>query len=555
MLFTNLLLLLITSPPATFAQRLFFNYNIDSRQAHNVSSPIVDLGYAKYEGTRLKVGVDQYLGIRYAQPPVGDLRFRAPREPLPESATQDATEFGPLCIGVAQSPPVDGSLSEDCLTASVFTPSNATPNSKLPVWLFIQGGGYATLGQFFNGTEVVRASGGEMVFVNFNYRVGALGFLASETLREDGDLNAGLLDQRRMLEWVQEHIAQFGGDPAHVVIHGPSAGAGSVTHHLTAYDGEDRGLFVGAIAQSPFWPTQRNVSQSEIQFSRFVNSIGCAHARNNSSVMACLRAAPLARIQQANVDVTFEGASGAPIWYWLPVTEGPGTLVPDLLYNSLAAGKFVKVPLMVGDDNNEGTVFVTNASSANQVSTFLQNNYPQLTQAELARINEAYPRVKRPPPTRAAYFASLAGAYGEATFTCAGNRLAEAMADALGEEQVWNYRVNVLDPMNLAAGLGVPHVFENVAIFGRGNTGAYSTSWDTINAAIIPVIMNYYISFVRALDPNMYKYSPAPAWENWGGGMGRRLRLQTNLTGMEDVPGEQANRCALWRSLSHTTQQ
>lgn len=339
-----------------------------------------------------------------------------------------------------------------------------------------------------------------------------------------------------------------------MVIHGPSAGAGSVTHHLTAYDGEDRGLFVGAIAQSPFWPTQRNVSQSEAQFSHFVKSVGCAQPRN-SSVMACLRAAPLARIQVANVDMAFEGTSGTPIWYWLPVTEGPGTLVPDLLYNSFAAGKFVKVPLMVGDDNNEGTVFVTNASSANEVSAFMQSNYPQLSSTDLAHINDAYPRVKKPPPTRAAYFASLAGAYGEATFTCAGNTLAEAMASALGEGKVWNYRVNVLDSENLAAGLGVPHVFENVAIFGRGNTGAYSEGWNTSNAAIIPVIMNYYISFIQALDPNTYKFSLAPVWENWGGGPGRRVRLQTNQTGMEDVPKELADRCALWRSLGNTTQQ
>lgn len=106
--------------------------------------------------------------------------------------------------------PADGSLSEDCLTANVFTPSTATPSSKLPVWLFFQGGGYATIGQFFNGTEVVRMSGGEIVFVNFNYRVGALGFLAGDKVKQDGDLNAGLLDQRLMLDWVQKHISQVG---------------------------------------------------------------------------------------------------------------------------------------------------------------------------------------------------------------------------------------------------------------------------------------------------------------------------------------------------------
>jgi carboxylesterase type B len=121
------------------------------------------------------------------------------------------------------------------------------------VWLFIQGGGYADNANFnFNGSEVVKQSGYDTVFVNFNYRVGALGFLASEDIRKDGDLNAGLLDQRKVLAWVQQHIRQFGGDPNHVVIHGDSAGAGSVAHHLTAYDGRDMNLFVGAVAESTF---------------------------------------------------------------------------------------------------------------------------------------------------------------------------------------------------------------------------------------------------------------------------------------------------------------
>lgn len=102
----------------------------------------------------------------------------------------------------------DPVYAEDCLTVNVFMPSNATPESKLPVWLFIQGGGYAVLGPFFNGTEVVNHSGGNMIFVNFNYRVGALGFLATEDLRQTGDLNAGLQDQRKMLYWVQDHIAK-----------------------------------------------------------------------------------------------------------------------------------------------------------------------------------------------------------------------------------------------------------------------------------------------------------------------------------------------------------
>lgn len=206
-------------------------HHVPRQQTWNTSTPTIDLGYATYRGVRSNTGVDQYLGMRFAQAPLGELRFRAPQDPLLESEVQDASkvsksarslerrvsfaskkantasQFSPLCIGVGQDAS-SPTYSEDCLFVNVFTPSNATPNSKLPVWLFIQGGGYATLGQFFNGTEVVRQSGGNIIFVNFNYRLGALGFLTSEKVRADGDLNAGLLDQRKVLYWVQDHIAK-----------------------------------------------------------------------------------------------------------------------------------------------------------------------------------------------------------------------------------------------------------------------------------------------------------------------------------------------------------
>jgi carboxylesterase type B len=100
-----------------------------------------------------------------------------------------------------------GLLSEDCLFVNVFTPSNSDSTSKLPVWVYIQGGGYATNSNGnYNGTDVIQNSGNGLVFVNFNYRVGLFGFLASQKVLENGDLNAGLLDQRKVLEWVQKYI-------------------------------------------------------------------------------------------------------------------------------------------------------------------------------------------------------------------------------------------------------------------------------------------------------------------------------------------------------------
>lgn len=336
------------------------------------------------------------------------------------------------------------------------------------------------------------------------------------------------------------------------MIHGSSAGGGSVAFHLTAYDGEDKGLFVGGVPQSPFWPTQRNLSELEFQYDRFVADTGCSNATN---ALSCLRSVDLATIQAADVTLPWPeaGDEPRPLWYWLPVTTGPGTLVPANFYDSFEAGKFVKVPLLIGDDTDEGTVFAYNASTKEDVSRFFKNNYPLLNQTQLDQINEAYP-LTDPLPNHAAYFPSAAAAYGDGTFTCPGNEIAETMSKFYDPSKVWNYRYNVIDPGNVAAGLGVTHTFETAAIFGPGFAGSVADSYYTTNAEIVPVVMNYYISFIRALDPNVYRYPGTPVWETWGdfgGGRGFRLKFETNDTVMEEVPQQLADRCALWKDLSN----
>lgn len=114
-------------------------------------------------------------------------------------------QFRDICVGTGERPG-DG-ISEDCLFINVFAPANATRKSKLKVWFYIQGGGYANNSNAnYNGTDVVVKSDYNVILVNFNYRVGVHGFLASEKVRADGALNAGLLDQRAALEWVQRYI-------------------------------------------------------------------------------------------------------------------------------------------------------------------------------------------------------------------------------------------------------------------------------------------------------------------------------------------------------------
>ncbi|KAJ5885485.1 Carboxylesterase type B [Penicillium taxi] len=508
-------------------------------------SAVVDLGYGQYQGVSLYNSVDEYLGIRYAKAPLDNLRFRAPQYPENSSAIQDASSFGPICIGVGQSTG-DDSLSEDCLFINVWRPNNASSNASLPVWMFIQGGGYADLSNAnYNGSEVVKQSGHDIVFVNFNYRVGVLGFLASEDVRQDGDLNAGLLDQRMAMKWVNQYIHLFGGNPNHVVIHGDSAGAGSVALHLTAYGANNTGLFVGAVAESTFWPTQRTVAEMEFQYKQFVEDVGC---EKETHKLTCLRGTDLNVIQKYNVQKPFPGGSDSPLplWYFLPVVDGD--LVPDQLYNLFDQGKFIHVPMIVSDDNNEGTDFAYNAANEAEVAQFMKNNYPGLNETDLANITQTYPLMDAL-PEHEAYFPSAAAAYGEATFTCPGNQMASSIQN-FSSNRVWNYRFNIQDPTEISKGMGVPHVFELPAIFGVGDTNEPTYSYADSNANIIPITMDYYLSFIKCLNPNTFRNEKAPEWKSWGSGRGQRLKLQTNSTAMEEVPEAQTKRCLLWQQLS-----
>ena len=394
--------------------------------------------------------------------------------------------------------------------------------------------------------------------------------MTSETVRKNEDLNVGLLDQRKALEWVQQYIhlvntgsflwnvieswlteSQFGGDPSHVVIHGASAGGGSVAFQLTAYGGRNGHLFVGAIPESPFFPTHRTVPEMEFQFTRFLENTGYSNALDS---MACLRSADIKTIQAANVPSPFLGASDDPVpeWYFLPCIDGSFSV--DYLYFQFEQGKLVRVPIMVAGDTNEGTDFAENASTPAEVSSFLQSDYPQLTSSDLTAINKAYPLMP-PLPKHAAYFPSAAAAYGDATFTCGGILISKMVSQFVSPARIWNYRYNVQDPANIAAGLGVPHTSETPAIFGVGYAGGTGTSLQTTNAPIVPVVQDYYISFVTTLNPNIRKDPSAPYWDSFGIGNGVRLRIQTNDNGMEQIDQTTESRCELWWSLYKTMQQ
>ena len=197
-------------------------------------------------------GCERYAGIRYAKPPVGDLRFRAPQPAEPWQGVYDATAFGP---SAPQPPPLTGSLvaggdlrtDEDCLFLNVYTPK---PDGRArPVMVWIHGGAYTMgSGDMYDGSTFARR--GDVVVVTLNYRLGALGWLALDHLDPSlvGSGNNGIRDQIEALRWVRDNIGSFGGDANNVTIFGESAGGGSIGALLGA-PGAD-GLYHKAIIQS-----------------------------------------------------------------------------------------------------------------------------------------------------------------------------------------------------------------------------------------------------------------------------------------------------------------
>ncbi|KAJ7616042.1 aEsta [Roridomyces roridus] len=522
-------------------RRLFPVFSLLTFSARAV--PIVDLGYATYAGTSLSAGVDQFLGMRFAAPPVGHLRWRAPADPVVETGLVDDSSHGSVCYNLeAAFDPTGTTLSEDCLFIDVYAPA-LTKNKLFPVWFFIQGGGYIEdFNPDYNGTDVVVQSGGNVrdapglhnvVLVTFNYRVGAFGFLASERVSRDGALNVGLLDQRKALLWVNKHISKFGGDPNHVVIHGVSAGAGSVTHHLTAFGGRNDGLFIGAIGESVFWPREVPVSELEFQFDLFASAAGCAGSIDQ---MACLRKQNTSTLVTANIGHPFLGRAANPQFFYTPTIDGD--FVQDHLYTLFQEGKFIQVPMMLGDDEKEGTFFAANASTPAAVVSFLMDNYPVLTPADGVQITELYPLLPML-PQHAAFFPSAAAAYGEATFTCPSNFIATRM-DAVGLP-VWNYRFSVVQEDVEALGLGVPHASALPAIFGPDSIPDRTSTFTTTNAPMVPIVMNYWISFIRALNPNSFRLEGTPEWMQFQSAKPTRLQF--------DVPQDERERCAFWNGI------
>lgn len=329
----------------------------------------------------------------------------------------------------------------------------------------------------------------------------------------------------------------------HVVIHGLSAGAGSVVNHLTAYGGRNDNLFVGAIGESVFMPWQPSVSELEFQFTGVVGATTCSTVTDQ---MTCLRNLSTTALQAQNKAGRYPNATAPALFYWTAAVDGD--LIRDYPLRSLSAGKVINVPIIFGADTDDGASFAPNASTPADISQFFLNNYPSLNTIDTAAINAQYP-LMAPIAGRATYFPSVAAAWGEETFACPAALVAQEYTNRTGS---WLYRYNG-QGVNGTATILVTHTVEVPAVFGTRMVGDAGTSFESYNAPMVNTLMSYWISFVRDLNPNTYKWSGAPHWDTYGANQSR-IMFQTNRTAMETLTPAYLGRCAFWKGMVGRTE-
>ncbi|KAF8527688.1 carotenoid ester lipase precursor [Gautieria morchelliformis] len=352
------------------------------------SNPTVVLSYGTFQGTSTQ-GIDSYLGIPFAQAE----RFGLPQPPNNLTGVQLAQAFGPECLQPNIVFPNGAAMSEDCLFVNVIKPSTE-PNTKLPVLFWIYGGGFE-IGDTStnNGSTVVARSmdlGEPIIYVSANYRLNAFGFLGGEKVKAAGVGNLGLRDQRFAMQWVQDNIALFGGDPSRVTIWGQSAGAVSVGLHLIVNSGNPGGLFHGAFMESGIPFPLADISAGQQYYDQLVASTNCASSHDT---LACMKTVPSNSLLNAVQDIPNYASFQSLNLAWRPYVDG--VLFTESPMVSISQGAYARVPLVAGNVDDEGTLFSLsslNLTTDDEAADYLHSNYlPTATDAQFQTVSDLYP--------------------------------------------------------------------------------------------------------------------------------------------------------------------
>ena len=499
-------------------------------------------------------GVNEWLGIPYAAPPVGDLRWAPPQPAESWAATLNATAFGAVCTQpqMGKSGPNQG--SEDCLFINVWAPPDA---QGLPVMAHIHGGGFF-LGSG-GGDYTLLVNTGNVVVVGMNYRLNIFGFLANRTFGPNsGDY--GLQDQQAALRWVQENVSAFGGDPNNVTIFGESAGGSSVCHQIASptaaglfhkgisTSGEYNTLFGVPEAERPGGSEDLEVQDCKSQLPTlqeaeqigddFADAVGCG---NTPDVAACLRAVPAQAVSDA------AEIPGSGYQYGAHGTIAPtlnGTTLPRTLRQALQTGRVNRVPVIAGVDRDENLIgFPVTAE-----------DYTALVQAQYGRF--AHEVLRRYPVTRFnSPFVAWRTVAADSSTVCSALRTAEELSRWM---PVFAYEIDYGDPW--------PQRFTGESM-GASHVAAWSLTPVTTTTLDVnqQVLQNQELAFVTSLartgDPTT---TGTPVWPQFrvdgeghhedddGRGLGLVMSLNAGADSQATLRDQIrfAHKCAFWDSVT-----
>ena len=480
--------------------------------------------------------VDSFNGIPFAQPPTGSLRLKPPRpiqsalgtvkatgsaKSCPQfSDSTDTKDFPTSVTAKLENLPLFQKISnadEDCLTLDIRRPADTKAGANLPVLVWIFGGGFETGSTTnYEGSRLVSSSvelDMPVIFVAMNYRVGGFGFMPGSEILKDGAANLGLLDQRLALQWVADNIEAFGGDPSKVTIWGESAGSISVFDQFALYDGNNtyngHQLFHGGIMDSgsitPADPV--DCAKGQQVYDTVVQNAGCS---DEPDTLECLRQLDYTTFLNAANSVPSIMSYDSVALSYLPRPDG--TVLTDSPEKLVKDGKYASVPFIVGDQEDEGTIFALNqhnlTTTEEIVDYFERLYFHGASRKQLEDLVATYPDTKTyGSPFRTndlnnwyPQYKRLAAILGDLTFTITRRVFLDLAQKSKPQVPFWSYLSSYDYGTPL---LGTFHGSDILQVF-YGILPNYASK----------SIHSYYFSFIYDQDPNSRatKFMDWPQW-------------------------------------------
>lgn len=488
------------------------------------AQPLVETGQGQLRG-RTDGTVDRFLGVPFAAPPVGDLRWKPPASPAKWTGIRNAFRLGDACVQMARGGKLEG--SEDCLYLNVYRPAAQDVNLPKPVLVFIHGGSNQRgSGGEYDPSGMVAENG--LVVVTVNYRLNVFGFLALPALDTEmggpGSGNYGFQDQQAALRWVHDNIRSFGGDPNNVTVQGESAGAIDICAHLAAPG--SAGLFRKAIMESGYCPLTTH-DQALAVGAQVTDAVGCSDA-------GCLRAkTPEELITAVPLSVVPGGGKG------FNASPNAGNLVlPVAPAAAIESGQWNQMPLMIGSNHDEMALFAGPLLLASRIRLPLgADGYESLITMQFKsfapQVLAEYPVDTFPSP-----FLAYSGVLTDLSpLGCGTTKMTQNFA---GRALTFRYEFNdqaapLIGPLKIGAyhGAELQYLFSMTRLNGR-MTGEQKEMARQMRA--------YWANFARSGDPNADGLVYWPVYDN---DARRMLSLQPAGATVE-TDFDTDHHCAFW---------